>query len=361
MALFAFAQQPEQTQQLEALQKELAARQQHLAQRKTSAEELEGVLKNSELAIARTVRSLNNTQNELKANNKEQVALRTQQQNLEQRIRDQQSHLAAQLKSAYMAGNYDYAKMVFNQDNALQFERVLTYYQYFSRARQTAINQFREDIAELESVKERLVAAAHALQKLESKQRQQRAELTARQKDRKLTLARLNQQIKTESQAVAELQRNEQALIKAIEAARQAAESGKLSLSGLTKAKGKLIRPAKGPVQRLFGKRRQGQLRWKGVVIEGRAGSPVLAIHEGKVLYADWLKGFGLVSIIDHGEGYMSVYGHNQALLKQAGDLVSAGETIGLVGQSGGQAYPNLYFEIRLKGKALNPTKWVKF
>jgi septal ring factor EnvC (AmiA/AmiB activator) len=132
-----------------------------------------------------------------------------------------------------------------------------------------------------------------------------------------------------------------------------------VSLDGLAKFKGRLRKPADGKVRKLFGKRRQGQVRWKGIVINSAEGSPVQAVQNGKVLYADWLKGFGLVTIVDHGNGYMTVYGRNQALLKQAGDVVIEGETIGLVGSSGGQSSPGLYFEIRLKGKALNPSSWL--
>jgi septal ring factor EnvC (AmiA/AmiB activator) len=142
--------------------------------------------------------------------------------------------------------------------------------------------------------------------------------------------------------------------------ARSRAQEEDVVLVGLAQSKGKLTRPASGEIQQLFGKRRQGQVRWKGIVVNSSEGSPVLAVQDGKVLYADWLKGFGLVTIVDHGEGYMTVYGRNQALLKQPGDPVLQGETIGLVGSSGGQASPGLYFEIRHKGKALNPKSWLK-
>ena len=132
------------------------------------------------------------------------------------------------------------------------------------------------------------------------------------------------------------------------------------SFDGLAKLKGKLLKPADGRVRKLFGTKREGQIRWKGIIVEGNAGSNVIAIHHGKVLYADWLRGFGLVTVLDHGNGYMSLYGHNQALLHQAGDTVAAGEPIALVGQSGGQTSPNLYFEIRYKGDPVNPTQWIK-
>ncbi|MFC3093728.1 peptidase M23 [Alteromonas sediminis] len=362
---FCYAQTEDpQTAQLEELQRELAERQARLAEQKASAKELEAILKESELAIGRVARALSNTRNELQTNRNEQSSLKAERRELQARISAQQAQLSAQLRSAYMAGNYDYAKMLFNQEDALKFERVLTYYQYFSKARQDAISLFRNDIAELVTVTQRLEEAERTLTQLLSRQENQQQELSARQDDRKKTLDQINRQIISDAQAVASLQENEQALIRAIEAAeaaRAAARSAEVTLVGLDQVKGNLTRPAQGRVQRLFGQRRQGQVRWKGIVIEGRAGSPVNAVHDGKVLYADWLKGFGLVSIIDHGEGYMSVYGHNQALLKQAGDMVRSGETIGLVGQSGGQAYPNLYFEIRHKGKALNPTGWIAF
>lgn len=186
--------------------------------------------------------------------------------------------------------------------------------------------------------------------------------MITRQDDRKTTLKKINQTIASENQKIASLQADEKALKDAIEAARLAAEraarEAKISLDGLAKLKGKLKAPVDGRIRNLFGNRRQGQVRWKGIIIDGAEGDPVNSIAPGKVLYADWLRGFGLVSIIDHGDGYMSVYGHNQALLKQVGDEVRSGERIALVGRSGGQEYPNLYFEIRHKGKALNPRTW---
>ena len=149
-------------------------------------------------------------------------------------------------------------------------------------------------------------------------------------------------------------------MLKAIEEAQQRAQQKPAALAGLAKLKGTLLKPTQGRMRKLFGKRRQGQVRWKGVLFDGNSGSSVRAVHYGKVLFADWLRGFGLVTVIDHGQGYMSLYGHNQALLTQVGDSVDAGQTIALVGQSGGQSSPNLYFEIRHKGLAINPSEWIR-
>ena len=354
----------EQREKLAELQAELRARQQVLENSKASAQELENVLKASELEIAKVAKALALTKQNLDSVKQEQSVLQNEQSELKTAIRKQQSLLSSQLKSAFMAGHYDYAKMLFYQEDARNFERVITYYQYVAKARQKEIESFRGNVARLEEVNEALVEKAQSLLSLQKDQENQRAVLITRQDDRKNTLKKINKTIASENQKIASLQADEQALKNAIEAARIAAEraarEAKVSLDGLAKLKGKLSTPVDGRVRNLFGNRRQGQVRWKGIIIDGAEGDPVTTIAPGRVLYADWLRGFGLVSIIDHGEGYMSVYGHNQALLKQVGDEVRGGERIALVGRSGGQEYPNLYFEIRHKGKALNPRTWFK-
>lgn len=353
----------EAQQELLQIQSELKERQSNLAKSQASAQEIEAVLRQSELEIGKVAGALNATQQSLSKNRQEQRQLTTRQSELEAAIGQQQGQLSNQLRSAFMAGHYDYAKMLFFQDDARNFERVLTYYQYMNKARQQSIETFRDSVNELETVKVSLEQARTALAALLSEQTQQQQELKARQSDRQLTLNALNKKIRSEATKVESLQASEQALKRALEAAllaaERAAQQENIVLNGLAKLKGKLDKPASGRVMRLFGKRRQGQVRWKGVVIEGNEGSAISAVSSGRVLYADWLKGFGLVTIIDHGAGYMSVYGHSQALLKKVGDTVVSGETIALVGQSGGQSYPNLYFEIRHKGKALNPSAWL--
>ena len=356
-----FGQDNEQ-EKLAELQAELRARQQVLDNSKASAKELADVLKASELDIAKVAKKLTQTNDNLRQLQAEQQRLQQEQSSLKAAIRQQQSLLSSQLKSAFMAGHYDYAKMMFYQEDAKTFERVITYYQYLAKARQSEITKFKDNVARLETVTASLAEKAASLLALLDEQKNQRAVLLTRQNDRKKTLAKLNQTIASESERIAALQEDEKALREAIEAARiaaqRAAEAAQISLDGLAKLKGKLSAPVEGRVRKLFGNRRQGQVRWKGIIIDGEEGDAVKSIASGKVLYADWLRGFGLVAIVDHGEGYMSVYGHNQALLKQAGDDVRRGENLALVGRSGGQASPNLYFEIRHKGKALNPTAW---
>ncbi len=348
----------QQQDELEALQQQIKQKQQTIEQRLSEAKALQAQLRKAELNVAEVAKRLNQTQVKLEQNHAEQSHLQQQQKDLLKQLSGQQDMLADQLRSAFMAGNYDYVKMLLNQQDVGKFERVLSYYQYVNEARQKEIVHFRELVAEVEKVKQALVVKAEELKELTAKQAEQQQNLEKEKRAREVTLVQVNRQIASDSAQVEQLQINEQALIKAIEEAQRQAQTPQ-ALEGLSKQKGKLQAPTKGRVQNLFGSRRQGQVRWKGIIINGNEGSSVNAIYYGRVLYADWLRGFGLVTVIDHGDGYMSLYGHNQALLKQVGDTVEAGETIALVGQSGGQTSPNLYFEIRHKGAPLNPVSWL--
>ena len=344
--------------ELAALQEELKARQQALLNSRASAEELQAVLAESEKQIGAVAGKLNTTRKALAENKQQQASLTRRQAELREAIGQQQSMLAGQLKSAFIAGHYDYAKMIFYQQDAARFERIITYYKYLNQARQANITQFTATVTELESVTASLQQKAGELNQLQADQQQQQNELVARQQDRQQTLKQLNAKIAGEETRIAQLREAEQALVEAIERAQRMSQIPQ-ELTGLASDKGRLLKPADGSVRKLFGKRRQGQVRWKGIMIDGREGSAVKAIAHGRVVYSDWLRGFGLVTIIEHGDGFMTVYGHNQALLRQAGESVAKGETVALLGQSGGQNSPNLYFEIRHKGKAVNPADWL--
>lgn len=346
--------------ELQALQKQIKQKQQQVAQQLAKAKSLQSDLKQIELKIAKAATALNATEQELKSNQQEQKKLKKRQADIQQKLDQQQNVLAKQIRSAFMTGNHDYAKMLLNQENPGKFERTITYYQYLNEARRELIDEFLLLGEELTQVNLTLIEKQDSLQNLLDRQQAQQATLNQGQKSRKQTLSKLQSAIESDAAKIEELQANEQNLRKAIAEAERLAAQKPTSFDGLAKLKGKLLKPADGRVRKLFGTKREGQIRWKGIIVEGNAGSNVIAIHHGKVLYADWLRGFGLVTVLDHGNGYMSLYGHNQALLHQAGDTVAAGEPIALVGQSGGQTSPNLYFEIRYKGDPVNPTQWIK-
>jgi septal ring factor EnvC (AmiA/AmiB activator) len=355
-----------ETVELETIKSLIEQTKAQLKEKLADSERLQQELKLAELEIAQTATMLNATDTNLASTREEMKRLNTEKSKITTQISEQQSALESQIRSAYMAGDYDFAKMIFNQDEAGKFERTLTYYQYLNTARQTQIENFRGLIDALNTVQVELDDREEQLSALLLTQSEQSKALGAQQQKRFATFRALEKQIESDQARVSQLEQQENDLLNAIEQAEIAAQQAReqldaqdIELLGLTGKERKLLKPAAGVVQRLFGKRRQGPVRWNGVIIDAKSGTPVRVVSDGIVLYSDWLKGFGLVTIVDHGKGYMSVYGSNQALLKQVGDTVTAGQSISLVGTSGGQEKAGLYFEIRHKGKALNPSNWL--
>ncbi|MCY7295384.1 peptidoglycan DD-metalloendopeptidase family protein [Alteromonas sp. a30] len=360
---FAFAQEDDSEQPEKALQEiqsQIKNRQSQLHARLNEAKRLQQRLRKAELSISSLTQDIVVSDRRIEDNLSEQKQLVKEKALLLKRKNNQQNLLAKQMRSAYMSGNNDYTKMLLNQEDAGKFERMLVYYRYLNFARQDQIKQFEALVSELLDVAKKLKESNEKLQAEKEKQLQQKQTLLAQQKEREDTLAALNNVIDNEAAQIEQLQINEQNLVQALEDARNELERNAQELTGIEPFRGKLLKPADGRLRKLFGKRRQGQVRWKGVLFYGDSGNPIRAIHHGKVLFSDWLRGFGLMTILDHGDGYMSLYGHNQALLKQVGDYVEAGETIALLGQSGGQNQPSLYFEIRHKGQPVNPSKWLQ-
>lgn len=347
-------------QELQQIQNQIKHRQEQLQEQMLSAQDLQNRLKASELEISRLSQDIVVSERMIKDNQKEQNKLIKEKNALLKKKEEQQALLAKQIRSAYMRGNHDYTKMLLNQEDAGKFERMLVYYQYLNNARQGEIENFQNLVTQLLDVATKLKANADQLILDKANLEKQQEVMRLRQQERESTLQALQKTINNEAAHIEQLQINEQNLVQAMEAARKSQEMADQELVGLKPFKGQLLQPADGRLRKLFGKRRQGQVRWKGVLVYGDAGSPISAIHHGKVLFADWLRGFGLMIIVDHGNGYMSLYGQNQALLKQVGDRVEAGETIALLGQSGGQSRPSLYFEIRHKGQPVNPVDWLQ-
>jgi septal ring factor EnvC (AmiA/AmiB activator) len=353
---------------LERIQQQIKNKQAQISQQLKVAIKLQDNLKVIELQIAKSATKLNKTQVALDNNLQQLSVLRKQQEGYVAFLEQQKLILSKQIRSAYMTGNYDFAKMLLNQQDAANFERTITYYQYLNKARKSQIDSFNLLVEKLQKVNAKLIDNHNELAHLEGKQIEQQQGLKVNQTERKSTLIAMQTAIESEEAKIAQLQINEKNLLEAISRALARAQQQankqndqkNIILRGLSALKGRLLMPAQGNLRKMFGRFRQGQIKWKGVVINGTAGDSVIAIHHAKVLYSDWLRGFGLVTVLDHGDGFMSLYGHNQALLKQAGEAVQAGEAIALLGQSGGQSRPNLYFEIRHKGKPINPVSWLK-
>lgn len=325
-------------------------------------EKLITLLKRDEQAIAKAAQKVNQSQHELTAVNLKVKELNTQQVDLAQLKSSQQDTLSKQLSSAYLAGNNDYTKMMLNQQNPASVERMLAYYQYLNNARIKAIQQLKKTSIELNKVTQQQVMEQQKLNALVIDQKQQALQLTQEQGQRQQTLTQLQRTLSSKGAELEQLQIEEASLKRIVQQAQQAMLAAKdnSTMDGLADQKGKLHWPTKGKISKRFGSSRSGQIVWKGSLLAAPEGQNIHAVASGKVIYADWLRGFGMVLVIDHGKGYMSLYGHAQTLLKQAGDRVNNGESIALVGRSGGQSEPGLYFEIRNKGKAVDPAYYCR-
>ena len=319
-------------------------------------------LREVERRIGRTVRELKRLERKLQARRKRLRNLRRQEQALQRKLATQRDLLARQVRAAWMIGNQEYLKLLLNQEDPARLGRVMAYYRYFNAARSRRIDAVRDTLAELERIAGEVRTETARLETLRTRTLERQQALRADRRKRRAVVARLKAELRDREQAIGRLQENERQLRAVLEAI-ESSLSDLLADTGMERPfasyRGKLPWPVKGKVQKLYGKARQrSDLKWNGVRILAREGRTVRAIARGRVAYADWLRGYGLLLIIDHGDGYMSLYGQNQSLFKEVGDWVEAGEPIAAVGRSGGQERSALYFEIRHNGKPTNPVRW---
>lgn len=249
--------------------------------------------------------------------------------------------------------------MILNQNDPVRVERMLTYYQYLNEARIEEIEAVLATRAEIEQVRQQVAAQEQQLAQRQQQQQRQQTVLREQQSEQQQLVAKLQRELVSDTQRIEQL-RQDQAQLENVLDAIIAALREDVQLRGLSHLKGSLRWPTEGNVQRLFATSRSGAVDWKGVLIDGESGQAVVSIADGRVLYANWMRGFGLLLVIDHGDGYMSLYGHNQTILPAVGSKVRAGETVALMGQSGGRSDAALYFEIRVRGNAVNPTQWCR-
>ncbi|MBL0494960.1 murein hydrolase activator EnvC [Aeromonas veronii] len=410
-------------QQLGTMQSQIKKQQQTIKLSKQELAKLNTQLKADEQAISAAAAKLNQTRQQLKQNQQKLATLQKDKLALEVQAKHQKQLLAKQAESAFQAGNHDYLKLLLNQQDPAKLSRSLDYYDYLNKARIEAIdalratrdklaknqqatketetrlqtllaeqqehhqtlltsqqsrakvrNQLQQSVQDDEQKLTKLVKAEKALKARLEELRRKREEQERRERAERERLAKLKaeqeRQRKLAEQRRAEQQRlaaQQNKTVKPAEPAEEVASSKPERGSGISsaghysglKTNGSLRWPVQGPILISYGSPRTAQLKWKGTLIGASEGTQVKAVAPGQVVYADWLDGFGMLLVIDHGKGYMSLYGHNQSLLRQVGQNVEQGEPVALVGDSGGQDRPGLYFEIRYQGEAINPTKWL--
>jgi murein hydrolase activator len=348
-------------QQLQKLEEDIQSITQEISAASSQHDELQQQLRQSEIELGTLQRQIAENQQALETGEQELVALEAQRTELETARDKQQARIAQELKTAWQMGRQGEIKVILNQEDPHTVARLLGYYRYFFRARNTLLEQYRETLRELAEVQLQIDDTQAELAARGETLEQQQADITAAQASRKLTMEELSASISSNS---AQLKQKEEDR-KQLEDLLQAIEEAVVDLetpdnyATFTSAKSQMPWPVAGKPSNQFGRSRNaGKMRWQGLTIPAEEGTTVRAIHHGRVVYADWLRGSGLLLIIDHGDGYMSLYAHNESLLREVGEWVTVGTPISTVGNTGGEDHAALYFEIRHNGKPTDPAKW---
>ncbi len=317
-------------------------------------------LREAELRISRLTREQRSLEKKAGTAQQRLNALETEQAVLAAEKRTQLDWLGKTVRASYQAGRQERIKLLLNQEQPDQIARLLRYQEYYQRARTDRLEAVNGELDELKAIALRVDKARQVLLDKRSDVQRHADKLQGAQKERQTTLASLNRSLDDRGSNLNQLKTDQQRLQKLLEDMQRSLNDIPADLGGkpFGNLAGKLPWPVEARISTGYNSRREGALRWQGVIFNASPGTPVRAIHSGRVVFADWLRGYGLLTIVDHGNGYLTLYGYNQSLLREVGEWVSAGDSLALAGNSGGNRTNGLYFEIRHRGKAVNPTRW---
>ena len=357
-------QREEKQQELENLRQRMSDLRQKIEKKQAEKNSETKFLKDIEVRIGERAYVLKKINRHLRKQKRELKKVKQQHRKTLNKLTSQRNILAEQIRSSYMIGRQEYLKLLLNQENPAAIGRTLTYYDYFHKARSHHIDEAVVTIKKLEAL---TLKVKEKTDELENSRKQQKVEKQKLEDDfieRSIVIKKMDEEIARQGNHMKKFVANEKQLQELLKEIRNIMPSMLTEIDRretFGKRRGRLRWPVQGKVKRLFGKSRQAaNLKWNGVLIPSHEGKDVKAVSHGRVAYADWLRGYGMLVIIDHGDGYMTLYGYNQALYKETGDWVEEGEVIASVGRSGGQKKSGLYFEVRVKGQPSNPTKWCK-
>ncbi len=356
--------QAEAQARLEALRSQIGQLQKELERTQGRYDGLSRKLRDTERRIARVSRRIDDLEDELGQRQRRLEELRGEQGERRDELAGQRRMLGGQVRAAYAMGRQQYLKILLNQQSPAVVGRISTYYDYLNRARTERIGDLLETLRELERLERAIAEERRKLAEARDAKLAEQRELQASRRDRAQVVAELRRELSSQGGRLERMQKDEKELLGLLESLAEAladipAEPG--DRRPFAELKGKMSWPTRGPLLVRYGEpRKVGSMRWQGVMIKAGEGAAVRAVSHGRVAFADWLRGYGLLLIIDHGDGYMSLYGHNQSLYKETGDWVEQGEAIATVGDSGGQQQSALYFEIRRQGKPTDPRQWCR-
>jgi len=354
----------EQEVKLQQLRQRIQSVRQELASMVGERNTQQQALEKAEKEIGRVTAALRKLEQQSGEARDKMLELHAQRDSEQESLQAMRTVLAQELRTAYMAGRQERIKLLLNQEDPALLGRTLVYHGYFTRARAERMQDMRTTLARLDEIEQALLRQQTEIERLQHVQHENRTRLAAEQEKRRAILAGLQAVLKEKSSELSVLEQDEkrlQQLVKSLQQAIIDIPAASSQYNSLRELKGKLRWPVAGKIVRRYGSRQAaGKISSRGVQIASDAGADVRAIARGRVVFADWLRGFGLLLIIDHGGGYMSLYGHNSSLYKEVGDSVAGNEVIAAVGNSGGMTLPGLYLELRKNGRPFDPGAWFK-
>lgn len=366
VGLFICAQLPimaqDEEQQLKQLLQELASLNKAVEKFEKERDGIQSDLKQQELKLSRLHKKRHETELQISIGKTRLVELESQMTELQASKVEQEGRLKSDIQTMYRSGSEEPLKMLLNQNNPAEVSRMFRYYEYLLEARAQSIQSYFDTINLIDTSQRDLSQQQLQLTSLSRDLKSQEIELTEARKVRLALLEKLDSRILSAQEEIEEKERDRARLEELIDEVEEriASLAPPASFRPFAELKGKYSWPARGNFIHKYNARKNGSLRWQGVVIKSDPGEPVTTIHHGRVVFADFLRGYGLIVIVDHDDDYLSLYGHNQSLFVEPGDWVAPGDKIALVGNSGGISESGLYFEIRHKGKPQNPSGWAR-
>ena len=346
--------------ELQKLKEIISSFQQQAAQTKSQHQKELDALKDADRAVGRSKKELRSIENKLQGSEQRLTRLAKQKSDKQKLMSENQFLLAEQIRSAHRLGERQSLQVLLNQQDPRAVSRTMKYFEYFNSARSGEISQAEKRIAELVNLESEIAKAQADLLPLREEQRAAIAGLNEQRQHQARVVSQLDRQLKDDQTKLNKLLVDRRQLEQLIDQLAKAdiKDDGLLAAEPFKSRRGKLPWPTSGRLTELFGTAKTGSLTWDGVMISTKVGEPIRAIHSGRVVYADWLRGLGLLVILDHGDNYLSLYGHNETINKSIGDWVDTKEVLGTASKSRSGNQAEVYFGIRYKGKPSNPKKW---
>jgi len=360
--------------ELDNLRKRITDLQQELEKTSESKSEAADALRESERAISTSNRTLAELAQQQHEAGHALSQLQQHGRQLEKDMQGQQTLLGKLLYQQYLGGKQEYLKMLLSNRDPNEMAREMQYYEYIARSRAVWLHTLRTNLDQLHTVAAQTKQKSAEIASLQSEQNSQKQTLENDKRTHQQVLKKIALQLKQQRREIGRLQHDENRLAQLVQKLSRILakpkDKGLFSNNNLPddrfdgspfeQLKGRLALPVKGVVSNKFGTARpDSTVLWKGLFLRAAANQPVKAVAAGRVVFADWLRGFGNLLILDHGKGYMSLYGNNETLYKQVGDVLHGGDTIAAIGNSGGNEESGLYFELRHEGQPMDPMKWL--